>query len=104
MPKVPNIIFSVAHSDQKHTLNQRATLFISTRLSHYVRWWVIGIFEPFVGTTSWSAIDQLATGDPGDTIVDILLSWNYIFLFQITVSKGKKNKNEIVKTLLFALL
>jgi len=31
-------------------------------------WWVIGIFEPSVGTTSWSAIDQLATGDPDNRL------------------------------------
>ena len=44
---------------------------LAARLSPFVRWWVIGTFEPALGTTSFSTINELKTIDPGDAIADI---------------------------------
>ena len=41
-----------------------------------IRWWVIGTFEPALGTSSFSTIDELRTVDPGDTIADISMYYD----------------------------
>ena len=85
--KKTSVIFSLAHSDQIYTLNQKAPLTmrkindcnidgLATRLSPSVRWWVIGTFEPALGTSSFSTIDELRTVDPGDTTADIIMYYD----------------------------
>ena len=49
---------------------------LAARISPFGRWWVIGTFEPALGTSSFSTIDELHTIDPGDTIADILMYYD----------------------------